>query len=125
ESLDGSGRTRVLSFKCVAAMTRNQIGALVAERQRTCVPRRTADFLFMDGTQKFGLGVLIETRTRPSGRSAGSYGWAGIYNTYFWIDPRAGLAAAVFMQMSPFSAPPCIAVCEAFERAVYAAVRAA
>lgn len=124
ESAEASGRARLLSFESVAAMTRNQIGALVAERQRTCVPQRTADFLFMDGTQKFGLGVLIETRERPSGRAAGSYGWAGIYNTYFWVDPRAGLAAVVFMQLSPFSAPHCIAVCEAFERAVYAAARA-
>lgn len=88
-------------------------------RQTTAAPERTDDFRFMDGTQKFGLGVLIETRDRPSGRSAGSYGWAGICNTYFWADPRAGLAAVVFMQLSPFCAPVCIELCEAFERAVY------
>jgi CubicO group peptidase (beta-lactamase class C family) len=115
-------RTQLLEPESVAAMTRNQIGGLVAERQRSCVPQRTADFLFMDGTQKFGFGVLIETHARPSGRAAGSYGWAGIYNTYFWVDRHAGLAAAVFMQTSPFSAPSCIAVCEAFENVVYAAV---
>lgn len=124
ESAAGPGHTRLLTLESVAAMTRNQIGGLAAARQQSCVPTRAADFLFMDGTQKFGLGVLIETRARPSGRAAGSYGWAGIYNTYFWIDPRAGLAAVVFMQLSPFSAPPCISVCEAFENAVYAAVRA-
>ena len=73
----------------------------------------------MDGSQRFGFGVLIETQAKPGGRAAGSYGWAGIYNTYFWVDPAAGIAAVVLMQLSPFSAPVCIDVCDRFERAVY------
>ena len=73
----------------------------------------------MDGTQQFGLGVLLETRARPTGRSAGSYGWGGIFNTYFWVDPAAQLAAVVFMQASPFAAPECLALCDAIERSIY------
>ena len=116
--------TRLLGADSVRALTSNQIGGLAAERQTSAAPPRTADFRFMDGTQKFGLGVLIETRDRAGGRAAGSraagsYSWAGIYNTHFWVDPRAGIAAVVFMQMSPFCAPACLDVCAAFERAVY------
>ncbi len=116
---DGAiGAAAVLSARSVRAMTRNQIGALVAERQTTAVRARTDDFLFMDGTQKFGFGVLIETRDRPTGRSAGSYGWGGIYNTYYWVDPAARLGAVLLMQVSPFSRPACLGLCDRFEATV-------
>jgi methyl acetate hydrolase len=114
-----AGERRVLSADTVRELGRNQIGALNAVRQTTAAPERTADFTFMDGTQKFGFGVLVETRDRPTGRAAGSYGWGGIFNTYFWVDPAAELAAVVCMQMSPFCAPACLAVCDAFESALY------
>jgi len=110
---------QLLSADSVRELTRNQIGVLAAIPQTTAAPERTADFAFMDGTQKFGFNVLVETRDRPSGRRAGSFGWAGILNTYFWVDPAADLAGVVCMQMSPFCAPACLAVREAFEAALY------
>jgi CubicO group peptidase (beta-lactamase class C family) len=110
---------QLLSADSIRELARNQIGELPAVRQTTAAPERTADFAFMDGTQKFGFNVLVETRDRPSGRSAGSYGWAGIFNTYFWVDPAAELAGVVCMQVSPFCAPVCLAVREAFEGALY------
>jgi len=110
---------QILSADSVREIVRNQIGALPAVRQTTAAPERTADFAFLDGTQKFGFNVLVETRDRPSGRAVGSYGWAGIFNTYFWVDPAAELAAVVCMQMSPFCAPACLGVSEAFEAALY------
>ena len=53
------------------------------------------------------------------GRAAGSYGWGGIVNTYFWVDPAAELAAVVCMQISPFCAPACLVLCAEFEAALY------
>lgn len=114
-----SGR-QLIDSRYIRMMTENQIGDLRAERQRTALPSRTCDFLFMDGTQKFGFGVMIETEDRPNGRSAGSYGWGGIYNTYFWVDPRAGLGAVLLMQTSPFSDPSSVAFYRRFEASVYA-----
>jgi len=119
-SADG---VRLLEPDTVAALATNQVGSLPVARQRTALPEVSCDFLFMDGSQKFGFGVLIESRATARGRSAGSYGWAGLYNTYFWIDPAAGLGAVLLMQMSPFSAPPCLEVCARFERAAFGAFR--
>ena len=99
-------------------ITSNQIGLLWAERQTTALLSRTDDFHFLDGTQKFGLGLAIETRNRSLGRTAGSYGWGGICNTYYWVDPAAGLGAVLMMQVSPFSTPACLALCDEFEAAV-------
>jgi CubicO group peptidase (beta-lactamase class C family) len=113
------GARALLARDTVRELASNQIGALAAPRQMTAAPERTADFAFMDGTQKFGFGVLLETRERPDGRAAGSYGWAGILNTYFWVDPAAEVAAVICMQMSPFCAPACLDLCASFERALY------
>ena len=115
--LDGR---RLVGTDLIAAMTRNQIGVLHAERQTAALKTRSNDFIFLDGSQKFGFGVMIETRDRPSGRAAGSYGWGGIHNTYFWVDPRASLAGVLMMQTTPFADRESIAFLEQFERAAYA-----
>ncbi len=110
---------RLLSREAVAEITRNQIGELFAERQTTAFAERSNDFIFMDGTQKFGLGVTIETRDQPAGRPAGTYGWGGIFNTYFWVDPHARIAVTLMMQMRPFADPECVDFCRRFEGLVY------
>jgi len=119
-----AGGRRLLAAETVAALARNQVGSLPVVRQCSALPALSDDFLFMDGTQRFGFGVLIETRAKDTGRSAGSYGWGGLYNTYFWVDPAADLGAVVMMQVSPFCRPACIEVCGRFERAVFAALAA-
>jgi methyl acetate hydrolase len=118
------GSARLLSAASVSELTRNQVGGLAVKRQRSAATQVTDDFVFMDGTQKFGLGVLIETRDRSSGRAAGSYGWAGLYNTYFWVDPRASLACVVLTQTRPFCARQSIAICDEIETCVYEAFAA-
>lgn len=41
-------------------------------------------------------------------RSIGSYGWAGIFNTHFCVDPKRKIAAVLFMQVLPFYDENCI-----------------
>lgn len=112
---------RLLSAASIDAITTNQIGDLFVTPQRSAYPARTLNFAFIDGTQKFGLNMMIETRRLDGARSAGSYGWAGIYNTWFWVDPVARLGAALMMQVSPFCDEGCLALLRRFERAVYSA----
>src|SRR5437879_5803701 len=69
---------------------------------------------------KFGLGFGINTQPVPGGRSAGSISWAGIFNTFFWIDPSRKRCAVIMMQILPFGDDATNAVVEDFERAVYA-----
>jgi methyl acetate hydrolase len=56
----------------------------------------------------------------PAGRSAGSLAWAGINNTYYWIDRRRGIAAVIMMQFLPFADKTAVSLLTDFERAVYA-----
>lgn len=114
--------TQLLSPASVEIMTTNQIGELSARTMRTVWPERTLDFAFLDGTQKFGFNLMIETQAKPGGRAAGSWGWAGIFNTFFWGDPLAGIGAVLLMQMSPFCEPACLRLLDEFETAVYSAL---
>jgi methyl acetate hydrolase len=74
---------------------------------------------------KWGLGPALNPADVPHGRRAGSGGWGGIFNTYFWIDPASGIAACLFMQFLPFFDPRAITLYHEFEAAVYASVRGA
>lgn len=110
---------RILSESAVVEITSNQIGDFAAKMQRTALAQRSNDFVFMDGSQKFGFGVMIETRDTQSGRARGSWSWAGIGNTYFWVDPVRELAAVLMLQVQPFASRASIALLREFEQAVY------
>ena len=48
--------------------------------------------------------------------------WAGIDNTYFWIDPSRGIAAVVLMPVLPFYDDAAIGTLRGFEELVYASL---
>ncbi|MBL8228350.1 MAG: beta-lactamase family protein [Bryobacterales bacterium] len=116
------GAPGVLSPAMVDAMSRNQTGALPAGKMKTANPGRSSDVDFHPGVDDgFTFGFLINTRAYSKGRSAGSLAWAGLYNTFYWIDPVKSLCATVMMQFLPFCDQSAMAVLRAFEEAVYAA----
>ena len=122
----GGGRvngTTIVDRSTVAEAFTNQIGDLWFPAViRTADPAASHDFLAGPG-MKWGWGLLLNTRGQPGRRHAGSGAWAGMFNTYFWIDPTAGVTGAVYTQCSPFVAPQALRVYGAFERALYAARR--
>jgi methyl acetate hydrolase len=119
-SLDG---VRILRRETVASMTTNQIGELGVRALETALPAMSSDFSFVnDGRDKFGLGFLISAQHRPDHRSAGSVGWAGLANTWFWIDPRRGIGGLFLTQLLPFADTRVLAAYDAYEQAVYATI---
>jgi methyl acetate hydrolase len=72
--------------------------------------------------QKWGISFLINTETAPTGRSAGSVGWAGLANSYYWIDRTKGVAGVYMTQMLPFFDEKSIGLFRDFETAVYRAI---
>jgi CubicO group peptidase (beta-lactamase class C family) len=114
--LDGR---RVLRAETVALMGQNHIGAVSVPALKSTVPR-SRDFSFIaDGRDKWGLGFLITTDQVQGKRSPGSLSWAGISNTYFWIDPKRGIAGVVLMQFLPFADKNALALYDTFQRAIY------
>jgi methyl acetate hydrolase len=76
--------------------------------------------LYPDMVKKWGLSFLINTARTPEGRSPGSLAWAGLGNTYFWIDPARDVSGVILMQLLPFCDGKCLEAFAGFERGVYA-----
>ena len=75
--------------------------------------------LFPGMSKKWGLSFLINTQTAPTGRSANSLAWAGLANTYFWIDRTKRVCGAFLSQLFPFYDDTAIDTLGRFETAVY------
>jgi len=86
------------------------------------LPGSSNDVELFPGMRKgWGLSFLINDEAVPGGRAAGSLAWAGLANTYYWIDPQRDRAGVITTQLLPFADPGVLEVFGAFERAVYAA----
>jgi len=116
-SLDGK---TVLRPETVAMMGQNQIGDVNVVVLKSVLPDSSLDAEFFPGmVKKWGLGFMINTETAPTGRSAGSLAWAGLANTYFWIDPTKNIAGVILMQLLPFADPQALQTFAEFESRLY------
>src|SRR5437667_4563990 len=89
---------QLLRPQTVALMSQNQIGDIRAGVAKTAMPERSNDVDFFPGMDcKWGLAYMITPQPGPNGRSAGSATWAGIYNTYYWLDPHKRIAGVFLM----------------------------
>jgi methyl acetate hydrolase len=115
---------QVLRSETVRLMSQNAIGDLNVRRLETAVPAYSSDAEFFPGmVKKWGLGFMISTQAVREGRGPGSLAWAGLGNTYFWIDPANGIAGVILMQLIPFADSTALALLDGFEKAVYTALR--
>lgn len=116
------GGVRILRPETVALMGKNQIGALDVGVLHTTAPALSNDVDFFPGiTCKWGLGHMLNMQRVPGGRSAGSMTWAGLYNTFYWIDPVRRIAAVFMTQVLPFADHRALRIYRQFERGIYAA----
>ena len=58
----------------------------------------------------------------PGMRRAGTGGWAGLANCFFWIDRAAGIGGVLMTQILPFFDARVIERTAELERAAYAGV---
>jgi CubicO group peptidase (beta-lactamase class C family) len=79
---------------------------------------------FSRAAESTPLAPATITRSDP-GSSPGSLAWAGLANTYFWIDPARDVSGVILMQVLPFADGKCLEAFAGFERGVYAGLDAA
>jgi methyl acetate hydrolase len=117
-TLDGA---RVLRQETVEEMGKNQIGELNVELLKTAIPGSSNDAEFFPGmTKRWGLGYMISLEEAHTGRSVGSVAWAGLANTFFWIDSTRRLTGVILSQVLPFADERVLRLFMDFETAVYA-----
>jgi methyl acetate hydrolase len=116
-TLDGK---RILSEAGVDSMLANQIGNTPIPCLKTVAPPITADAEFFPGKRKsHSMAFMRFDEDIPGMRHAGSQGWAGVLNSHYWFDPKAGIAGVLMTQSLPFVEPRFLDTYERFERATY------
>jgi methyl acetate hydrolase len=112
---------RVLKAETVSLMSQNAMGDIRCRAMKTAQPPISNDVDFLDG-MKWGLSFVINPEPLPTGRSAGSLAWAGLANSYYWIDPVKGVAGVYATQVLPFFDEKAVQTFQAFETEVYRAI---
>ena len=116
--------TRILRPETVALMGTNQIGDIEAGVLKTYVPARSNDVDFFPGMPlRWGLAYMMNLQPGPDGRSANSLTWAGIFNTYYWIDPSKHVTGVIMTQVLPFADHASVRLYGQFERGIYNALK--
>jgi methyl acetate hydrolase len=116
----------ILRPETVSLMSKNQIGDIEAGILKTTSPALSNDVDFFPGVRlRWGFGNMINLDPVEGGRKAGSLTWAGLYNTYYWIDPASDVAGVIMMQILPFADTRALNVYRQFERGIYRALKAA
>lgn len=82
--LDG---VRLLHPETVAQMTSNQIGYM-----KTYFPQYGDSF-------GYGVGVLTVDGKPTDVASTGTYSWGGLFQSYFWVDPKRDLFGILMVQL--------------------------
>jgi methyl acetate hydrolase len=115
--LDG---VRVLRADTVHEMCRNQIGDLRIGALRTVIPQLSNDAEFFPGSPKsWGLTFQINEEACDTGRPAGTLMWAGLANSFYWIDRVNGIGGAYLSQILPFGDADSLGLFLALEREAY------
>ena len=115
-----AGSEQVLKPETVELMSRNAMGECRVTMVHTVLPAVSNDAEFFPGMPKgWGLTFMINNEQAPTGRSAGSLAWAGLANTYYWIDLTRGLGGVYATQIFPFADYKALPLFFEFEKTIY------
>jgi methyl acetate hydrolase len=120
---DGAGpQGRVLKQETVEAAVRNGLKADQAVVMLPgIIPSLSNDAEFFPGLKKsWSYTFMVNDEDAPTGRPAGAIGWAGLANTFYWIDRKNGFGGYWATQILPFGDPTSFVGYLDFETAAYA-----
>lgn len=116
--LDG---IRILKAETVELALRDHLdGVPLPKKMEPTIPELANPVELLDVPQGWGLGFHLYLVDLPGMRSAGSGDWSGLFNSYFWIDRKAGIGAVIATQLLPFFDGKMVETILGFEAAVYA-----
>jgi CubicO group peptidase (beta-lactamase class C family) len=120
---DGAG---ILKSATVRMAMENHLGQIkLPDLQKSTVPKLSNDVPSFPMPQSWGLGFHLTLADLPGMRTSGTGAWAGIFNSFYWIDRSKGIGGVLMTQLLPFLDIPVIRTLMGFEAAVYEQVGAA
>ena len=120
---DGAG---ILKPATVQMALQDHLGQIqLPALMKSTVPELSNDVPALPVPQSWGLGFHLTLADLPGMRSNGTGDWAGLFNSYYWIDRSKGIGGVLMTQLLPFFDMPVIETLMGFEAAVYQQVGAA
>ncbi len=120
---DGAG---ILQPATVQMALQGHIGSIqLPALIKSAWPLLSNDVPAMPVPQTWGLGFHLTMTDLPGMRSQGTADWAGVFNSYYWIDRAKGVGGVLMTQLLPFFDMPVVETLIGFEQAVYQQVGAA
>ena len=120
---DGAG---ILEPPTVQMALQDHLGSIkLPELMKSMVPELSNDVPALPVPQSWGLGFHLTLADLPGMRSSGTADWAGVFNSYYWIDRSKAIGGVLMTQLLPFFDMPVIETHMGFEMAVYQQVGAA
>lgn len=120
---DGAG---ILKPATVEMALQNHLGDIqLPTLMKSTVPELSNDVPGLPVPQSWGLGFHLTLADLPGMRSNGTGDWAGVFNSFYWIDRSKGIGGVLMTQLLPFFDMPVIETLMGFEMAVYQQVGAA
>ncbi|HEX5078004.1 MAG TPA: serine hydrolase domain-containing protein [Geminicoccaceae bacterium] len=118
---DGMGPNgQVLKKETVLMAAKNGLGDRKIKGLPGVIPSLSNYAEFFPGMPKsWALTFMINDEDAPTGRPAGSLGWAGLPNLFYWIDRKNGIGGFWATQVFPFADPTSVGGYMDFEKAVY------
>jgi len=115
-----AGSVQILEPETVDLMAGNAMGDCQVTMLQTVMPTVSNDAEFFPGMSKgWGLSFMINNEQAETGRPAGSLAWAGLANTYYWIDLTNGIGGVYATQIFPFGDIKSLPLFLEFEKLVY------
>jgi methyl acetate hydrolase len=116
----------LLGRETVAQIGQNQIGDIPLGIMQTAMPELSNDVdLFPSVQCGHGLASVVNAQPGPNGRSTGTLTWAGLFNSYYWIDPQKHVTGVILTQILPFADDGAVKLYGEFESGIYDALKAA
>lgn len=117
------GGERVLKPETVQSLGLNHMGSNRVSLLKAAIPL-TNDAEFFPGVPKsWSLAFQINHAPTFTGRPAGGLMWAGLANSFYWIDPATGVGGVYLTQIFPFADKEALPLYYGFETAVYDSLR--
>jgi methyl acetate hydrolase len=118
---DGRGPDgQVLKKETVLMAEQDGLGGKKIKGLPGVIPSLSNYAEFFPGMPKsWALTFMINDEDAPTGRPAGSLGWAGLPNLFYWIDRKNGVGGFWATQVFPFADPTSVGGYLDFETAVY------
>ena len=118
---DGKGPGgQVLKAETVQSMANNGLGELKTSPWQSSAPNLANNGDFFPGLSKsWSYTFMVNDEETPTGRPAGQLAWAGLANTFYWIDRQTGVGGMWGTQILPFQDAVSYPGFTDFEQAVY------